>query len=37
MTGPNSRRYIGELMNTSKITSAGAAKGKAKGKGRAIK
>lgn len=29
--------YIGELMNTSKITSAGAAKGKGKGKGRAIK
>lgn len=29
--------YIGELMNTSKITSAGAAKGKGKGKGRTIK
>ncbi|KAF2114703.1 hypothetical protein BDV96DRAFT_612822 [Lophiotrema nucula] len=29
--------YIGELMQTSKITSAGAAKGKAKGKGRTIK
>ncbi|KAF2677566.1 hypothetical protein K458DRAFT_319492 [Lentithecium fluviatile CBS 122367] len=29
--------YIGELMQTSKITSAGAAKGKGKGKGRAIK
>ncbi|KAF2182487.1 hypothetical protein K469DRAFT_690622 [Zopfia rhizophila CBS 207.26] len=29
--------YIGELMQTSKITSAGAAKGKGKGKGRNIK
>lgn len=29
--------YIGELMNTSKITSAGAAKSKGKGKGRTIK
>jgi hypothetical protein len=32
-----SRRYIGELMQTSKITSAGAAKTKGKGKNRVIK